>query len=199
MNGSDEVSLDDLALFTLVVEAGGFAAAGRAHGRPQATTSRRIAALERALGMQLLDRSARRIALTEVGRRVYDHARLMRDQADAARMAAAEMAETVGGSLTITAPVILGQALVVPIIAGFLRDHPKIDVQVEWTTRAVDPAQDDVDIAIRLGDAANGDLVRLRLGQARARLFAPPTFSSHLPVRVPRTSPRCRRSASAVA
>ena len=80
-----------MALFALVVEAKGFSAAARRSGTPQATVSRRIAALERAMGLDLIDRTTRRMTLTEAGRRVYAHARLIRDQADAAQAAVTEI------------------------------------------------------------------------------------------------------------
>ncbi len=181
MNGSMDPSLDDLALFAEVAEAGGFSAAARATGRPQATLSRRIAALEAALGMDLFERSGRRIALTEAGRRVYEHAVLMREQAQAARGAVAEIGGSVTGALNVTAPVVLGQSFVVGVAAEFLRDHPQVGLRVEWTTRRVDPAEEDVDVAIMLGMAANHDLVRLRLGTVRSGLYAPPEYGPELP------------------
>jgi DNA-binding transcriptional LysR family regulator len=179
MDGSP--SLDDLALFTRVVEAGGFSAAARATGTPQATISRRIAALERALGTALLDRTTRRIDLTEAGRRVLDHALAMRTLAEAARSEVAELSGAVAGELTVTAPVILGQEVVGPILARFAADHPRIDLQVEWTTRAVDPMAEGVDVAIQLGLVAPPEAVRVRLGVTRGRLCAPPGHGGAVP------------------
>lgn len=183
MNGSTPPSLDDLSLFAEVAEAGGFSAAARATGRPQATISRRIAALEAALGMSLFERSGRGIALTEAGRRVYEHAALMREQARAVQGAVAELGGSVTGALSVTAPVILGQAFVSKVASAFLADHPQVAMRLEWTTRRIDPTEEDVDIAIMLGMAANRDLVRLRLGSVRSGLFAPPNFAAALPDR----------------
>ncbi|MGL4238263.1 LysR family transcriptional regulator [Tabrizicola sp.] len=181
MNGSKAPSLDDLALFAAVVEAGGFTAAARKSGTPQATVSRRIAKLEQDLGLSLLDRTTRRISLTEIGRRVYDHATVMVEQANAARLAAAEMSLAIAGDMKVTAPVILGQAMIAPIVARFLHDHPQVNMQLEWTTRRVDPTEEDIDVAIILGTGGAGDLVRLRLGDTRARLYAPPTYTGAMP------------------
>jgi DNA-binding transcriptional LysR family regulator len=181
MNGSIDLSLDDLALFARVIAAGGFSAAARATGRPQATVSRRIAELERALGTQLLDRTTRRIALTEAGRRVLDHALALRPIAEAARSELAEMTGAVSGDLVVTAPVILGQAVVGPILARFAADHPALFLQVEWTTRAVDPMADGVDVAIQLGLSAPPEAVRVRLGSTAGRLYAPPGYAGLLP------------------
>jgi DNA-binding transcriptional LysR family regulator len=181
MNGLPPPSLDDLALFVRVVETGGFSAAARATGRPQATVSRRIAELERALGSQLLDRTTRRIALTEAGRRVLDHAAGLHAIAEAAQSDLAEMTGAVAGDLVVTAPVILGQAVIGPILAEFAAAHPAIDLQVEWTTRAVDPLADGVDVAIQLGLAAPPEAVRMRLGTTAGRLYAPPGYAGPMP------------------
>lgn len=181
MNGSNTPHLDDLSLFADVVEAGGFSAAARATGRAQATLSRRIAGLEATLGMDLLDRSGGKVVLTEAGRRVYEHAALMRAQALAAFGAVAEIGGSVSGALMVTAPVILGQSFVAEVAAAFLRDHPQVALRLEWTTRRIDPATEDVDIAIMLGMATNSDLVRMRLGTVSSGLFAPPGWDMALP------------------
>ncbi len=164
-----------------MAEAGGFSAAARATGRPQATLSRRIAGLETALGMDLFERSARGVALTEAGRRVYAHASLMREQAEAARSAVAEIGGSVSGALHVTAPVILGQVLVAAVAADFLRDHPLVGMRLEWTGRSVDPGDEDVDVAIMIGMAANPNLVRTRLGMVQSGLYAPPGYRDGLP------------------
>lgn len=174
-------SLDDLALFAAVVDAGGFSAAERRTGRPQATISRRIAALERRLGTPLLDRTTRRIDLTEAGQRILGHAQALRGLADATRAEVEEVAGAVAGRLVVTAPVVLGQAVVAPILADFAAAHPRIDLQIEWTTRAVDPIADGVDVAILLGLSAPAEAIRTRLGQATGRLYAPPGFAGPWP------------------
>ena len=170
-----------MALFALVVEAKGFSAAARRSGTPQATVSRRIAALERAMGLDLLDRTTRRMTLTEAGRRVYAHARLIRDQAEAAQAAVTEISGDAVGDLRITAPVILGQTVLSRLISRFLAQHPRINLHAEWTGRGIDPSQDNVDVAIQLGAAGNDSLVAIRLGETRTRLYAPPNYSGAVP------------------
>ncbi len=183
MNGSMDPMLDDLALFAAVVEAGGFSAAARVTGRPQATVSRRIATLERALGTMLLERTTRQVRPTEAGRRVLGHALAIRALAEAARSEVEALTGAVAGELTVTAPVILGQAVVGPILARFAATHPQVALQVEWTTRAVDPITEGVDVAIRLGRSAPPDAVRVRLGMAVGRLYAPPGLPGPRPAR----------------
>ena len=87
MSGLIDADVADLALLVRVIEAGGFSAASRMTGTPQATVSRRISELEVRLGVRLLDRSTRRVTPTEAGRRVYAEARPMLDRAEAARHA----------------------------------------------------------------------------------------------------------------
>ncbi len=176
-----DLGLDDLALFARVVEAGGFTAAARRTGTPQATISRRIAQLEARFGLPLLIRTTRRIALTEVGRRVYDHAQLMLEQAAAALTAAAEMAREPAGRLKVSAPVILGQAFISGILADFLTEHPKVNICLEWTTRLVDPLEDDVDVAIRVGQSPHPALSVTSLGSTRTRVYASPGWSGSEP------------------
>lgn len=176
-----DIGLDDLALFARVVEAGGFTAAARRTGRPQATISRRIAHLEAQMGLTLLTRTTRRIALTEVGRRVYEHAQLMLEQASAALGAGAEMAREPAGRLKVTAPVVLGQAFISSIMAGFLHEHPRVNGCLEWTTRSVDPLEEDVDVAIRVARPPHSALSVVSLGRTRTRVYASPGWSGDEP------------------
>lgn len=176
-----DLGLDDVALFARVVEAGGFTAAARRTGTPQATISRRIAQLEARLGLPLLIRTTRRIALTEVGRRVYDHAQLMLEQASAALGAAAEMAREPAGRLKVTAPVVLGQAFISGIMADFLHEHPKVNACLEWTTRRVDPLEEDVDVAIRVAQPPHSALSVVSLGTTRTRVYASPGWAGPEP------------------
>lgn len=167
------ISLDDLALFVRVVDGGSFTAAARATGVPQGTVSRRIAVLEAGLGVTLLNRTTRRMALTEPGRRVHDHARLMLDQAEAATREVAELRREPSGILRVTAPVILGQAFISGAIATYMERFPKVAVVVEWTTRAIDPIEDGIDVALRIGRPPDSGLTLTRLGRVRGGLFAP--------------------------
>jgi DNA-binding transcriptional LysR family regulator len=176
-----DLGLDDLALFARVVESGGFTAAARRTGRPQATISRRIAHLEARLGLPLLVRTTRRIALTEVGRRIYEHAQLMLERASAALGTAAEMAREPAGRLKVTAPVILGQAFVSSIMADYLFRHPKVNGCLEWTTRSVDPLEEDVDVAIRVAQPPHPAMRVVTLGTTRTRVYASPGWAGDEP------------------
>lgn len=165
--------LSELATLVRVVESGGFSAASRATKTPQPTITRHVQQLEARLGLRLLDRTTRRVALTEAGRRVFDHARAMLDQAEAVQAEIAALQAEPSGRLSVVAPVILGQAFVSGIVAGFAARHPRVAIELEWTTRAVHPVEDGIDVVIRLGRPPDSAAVLSRLGYAQARLYAP--------------------------
>lgn len=173
MNGFIDISLDDLALFVSVVETGGFTAAARKTGTPQASISRRIALLEQTMGVRLLDRTTRRVNLTEPGRRVYDRGQIMVQHALAARQLVEEMQQEPMGDLRISASVMLGQAIVANILARYIARFPQVRIAVEWTTRNVHPIEDGVDIAVRIGRLPDSGLAMTRLGTVGNAIFTP--------------------------
>lgn len=177
MDGSIDGILGDLALFVRVVDSGGFTAAARVTGTPQPTISRRLAQLEERLGLQLLQRSTRAIAMTEAGRRVHDHAVLMIASGEAAAAAAAAMRTEAAGLIRVTAPVILGRAFVAPVISELVARHPDLRVDLEWTTRRVDLLHDGVDVAVGIGRPAASEYILVRLGHARRGIYAPPGWT----------------------
>lgn len=142
--------IEDMALFAQVVERGGFMAAARHTGVPQPTISRRIRALESRIGAVLLDRTTRRVHLTEVGRLTYDHVRNMLLEAQAARNAVDVLTATPRGLLRVAAPVLMGRSALHLVVNRFLGRYPDVSVALELTTRNLDPVQDDVDVVVRL-------------------------------------------------
>ena len=176
-----DAHLGDLALLVRVVQAGGFSAASRRTGTPQSTISRRIAGLEQRLGVTLLLRTTRRMALTEAGQRVFDHAEQMLDHAEAAQSAMAEMLGDPSGLLRVTAPVVLGQSFLTETIARLLADNPGIRVSLEWTARSVDPIEDAVDVAVRVGRPRDSAARMVRLGMAHSGIYAAPGWRGPLP------------------
>lgn len=180
MNDLMGMNLDDLALFAHVVAAGGFTAAARVTGVPQATISRRVAALERNLGVSLLARTTRVVAVTDAGQRVYDHARRMLDECEGALAAAALMRSEPAGLIRIAAPVVLGQHLLAPAIASFLVTHPKIRIQVDLGGRLVDLVEEGFDLAVRVGHLPDSSLIQTRLMQVDAAYYAAPEVARGL-------------------
>jgi DNA-binding transcriptional LysR family regulator len=168
--------LVDLALFVRIVDFGGFTAAARASGVPQATISRRLAQLEKSFGVRLLDRTTRRVKLTAAGLRVYESARLMVDQAEAASAAANALKSEPSGALRIIAPVILGRYFIGDILAEFLSDHPKVNAKLELSGRSVDLVEEGFDIAIRIGGSPDSSLSQFHLGKTHTGLYVSPSY-----------------------
>ncbi|MFV0284237.1 MAG: LysR family transcriptional regulator [Castellaniella sp.] len=170
--------LNDLYYFARVVEQGGFAPAGRALGVPKSKLSRRVAMLEKRLGTQLLLRSTRSFAVTEVGKRYYQHCRAMLTEAEAAEESAALAHAEPCGVVRLSCPVALLAARVGCFLGEFLRDYPRVELQVDETNRRVDVVGEGLDLAIRVRPPPlqDSDLVLRTLGERRQCLVASPAL-----------------------
>ncbi|WP_269532280.1 LysR substrate-binding domain-containing protein [Chitinimonas sp. BJYL2] len=168
--------LNDLHYFARVVEAGGFAAAGRLLGMPKSTLSRRVAELEARLGVRLLHRTTRKLVLTEVGERFHQHCLAMLLEADAAEEAVAALSAEPRGRLRVSCPVSLAQTQLTSVVPGFLALYPKVRLEVLLTNRRVDVIEEGVDIALRVRAPGDEDasLVARRLRRAESILVAHP-------------------------
>ncbi|MBN8938387.1 MAG: LysR family transcriptional regulator [Rhizobiales bacterium] len=171
-------SLDAIVVFTRVADLLSFTAAARALGQPLATVSRRIAELENELGARLIQRTTRKLALTDLGRRYHEHGRRIVEELDAARTLVAGATEQPSGSLRITAPVILAQKFIGSLAADFLGLHPQVRLSLQATDRLVDLVEEGFDLAIRAGHLRDSSLVMRRLGSIAAGLYATPSTLS---------------------
>jgi len=167
----------DLVLFARVVDAGGFTAAAKAVGVPQTTISRRIARLEESLGVRLLERTTRTVTVTEIGRRVYGHARRVIEEIEGAQALTGSIQDEPSGLIRISAPVVFGQHLLGPSLARFLGAHPKVRAQIDLTGRQVDLVEEGVDVALRVGPLPPSSLIRRRIMWADAAYFAHPDLA----------------------
>jgi DNA-binding transcriptional LysR family regulator len=175
--------LDDLALFAGVVDHGGFAAAERALGVPKSHLSRRVAALERDLGVRLLQRSTRHFSVTDVGQDVYRHARAMLDEARAARETVARLSAEPRGLVRVACPVALAQVQMAALLPEFLARHPQVQVHVAVGNRRVDLIEEGIDLALRVRSRLDDDasLVLRRLGDVQELLVASPAYLEAAP------------------
>ena len=142
--------LNDLYYFVQVVDHGGFAPAGRALGIPKSKLSRRIALLEQRLGIRLIQRSTRRFSVTDIGRTYYQHCQAMLVEAQAAQESIELTRSEPCGIVRLTCPVALLDTQVAGMLADFMTKHPRVEVHVEATDRAVDVISEGIDIAIRV-------------------------------------------------
>lgn len=166
--------LNDMLFFTEVVERGGFAAAGRALGIPKSRLSRRVADLEAQLGVRLLQRTTRKLSLTEVGEQYLRHCLAMREAAQAAAQVAAQVQTEPRGTIRITCPVTLAQSSVGALLPRFLAENPLVRLDLQVTNRVVDLVEEGVDVALRVRPTleASGSLVIKQLGRTRSLLVA---------------------------
>lgn len=168
--------LNDMLYFAEVVERGGFAAAGRVLGVPKSRLSRRVAELEARLGVRLLQRTTRKLSVTEVGEIYLRHCSAMRDEALAAAEAVAQMQVEPRGTLRITCPVTLAQSTLGYLVPRYLAQHPYVRLDMRVTNRVVDLVEEGIDIALRVRPTLDdsGSLVVKQLGASGGLLLASP-------------------------
>ncbi|WP_017326147.1 LysR family transcriptional regulator [Synechococcus sp. PCC 7336] len=169
-------NLNDILTFTKVVEQGSFTAAAELLGLPKSSVSRGVSRLETRLRTRLLQRSTRRLHLTEIGRRYYDRCRRIVQELEEANGIVENYQSQPSGLLRITAPYVLGQAFLGPILVNFLSFHPNVQCQVELSNRCIDMIEEGLDLAIRVGTLPDSSLIMTHLGRASAGLFASPTY-----------------------
>ena len=162
--------------FVEVVERGGFAAAGRALGIPKSRLSRRVAELETQLGVRLLQRTTRKLSLTQVGETFLRHGQAMRDAAQAASNAVAEVQTEPRGTIRVTCPVTLAQTVLGELMPEFLKHCPLVHVEMQVTNRPVNLVEEGIDVALRVRGNLDdsGSMVVKRLDTSRQILVASP-------------------------
>jgi DNA-binding transcriptional LysR family regulator len=172
------MDLNDLRYFALIVEHGGFSAAERATHLTKSKLSRRVALLEERLGVRLIQRSTRRLSLTEAGRAFHEHCAAMLVEAEAAQQAVEQLRAAPSGTVRLTCPVAIAQFYVARIVAGFMREHPKVRVEIESTDRTVNLIEERIDLAVRVRSSGLEDpgLVTRRVASGRMVLVASPAY-----------------------
>lgn len=169
-------SLDDMAIFVAVVEAGGFTRASSRLGLRKSTVSRRVADLEDRLGTRLLERTTRSLRLTEAGAEYYRRASRVVEEARDIERALADTLSAPHGVLRIATTQVLGEMFLVPVIAQYLHRHPRTEVELSFSQRRVDLMAEDFDLAVRAGALSDSSLVARKLGTARSDCVASPRY-----------------------
>ena len=170
--------LESMSMLVAAVDAGSISAAARRLGRPLATVSRRISDLEAHLGTRLLNRSSRRLTLTNAGRSyVAACQRILEDVQEAERAATGEYSAP-RGQLTVTAPIVLGRLHVLPVVSEFLAAYPEIDLRMVLADRVVNLFEEQFDLAVRIGDLPDSSLIATRVGAIRRVICASPAYLS---------------------
>jgi DNA-binding transcriptional LysR family regulator len=173
--------LTSMAVFAKVVEASRISAAARALGVSQATASKHVQMLENWLGARLLNRTTRRVSMTEIGESFYAQCTRILEDIDDAR-AASRSEAALRGTLRIAAPICFGATELGPILTGFMRLHPGVSSEVFVSDRQVDPLEDGFDLAIRLGaEPAGPGVVTRRVAAFPTVLCASPGYLKDRP------------------
>ncbi len=163
-----------LAMLAKVVDLNGFSAAARALGVPKAAVSRAVADLERTLGVRVLERTTRRVALTAAGRLIYPHARRLLDEADLARAAIARLQTPEGRPLRVAADPTYGRVLLAPLVPRFLEAFAHVPLEVALDAEQL--ADGEWDVAIRTRPPAHQGIAQRLLGAPPALLCATASY-----------------------
>lgn len=168
----------DYDFFVMIVEAGSISAAARGRGLSTAALSKRLSRLEDRLGVRLIQRTTRRLALTAAGKELLDALLPLRASLKSTEDRIAGKQSQVSGPLRITAPTSFGRMHVVPCLASFLTRFPEVELQIDLSDEYSDLLGGEHDLAIRIGTQIGTGLVGHRLGSSSRVLCAAPSYLS---------------------
>ncbi|MGL4289097.1 MAG: LysR family transcriptional regulator [Phreatobacter sp.] len=168
--------IDDLEAFLAIVETGSLTAAARRLDRSLQSVSRALATLEQGVGVELIRRTTRQSHPTEAGLAFHRRVRPAFDEIVGARLEAANRRVEPSGQLTIGAPVLFGPAQLVPVIAAFMEQYPTIEVALKLSDRFADLQDEGLDLAVRIGELPDANLMAKRLGTLRRVAFGAPSY-----------------------
>lgn len=169
-------SIPDFTVFVAVVEKSSFSRAAEHLGLTKSAVSRRVSQLEARLGVQLLQRSTRKLALTEAGSRYFAHAGEAVHHVRSAEREAAMFGSEAVGEIRILAPMAFGGRHLAPKLPDFLASHPRLSVDLTLDDRFLAAIDDRYDLALRAGDLPDSSQVARKLAPLRSVICAAPTF-----------------------
>ncbi len=169
-------TIGGMRIFSRVVEAGSFSAAGRQLGAAPSSVSRQINELENDLGARLFHRTTRKLSLTEAGQLYYERASRILIDVDEAKLALSEIGGAPSGILRVTVAASLARLHIMPALADFQSTFPAVKVAVSVTDRMVDLVQEGFDLAIRVGRPRDSSLVARKIGSGRRIVCASPAY-----------------------
>lgn len=168
--------LDAMSILVAVVDAGSLSAASRRLRMPVTTVSRKISDLESHLKVRLLNRSTRKLSLSDAGRYYVEAAKRIVEQVDEVERATSGEYTTPKGKLTITAPVSLGRIHVVPALIEFRKAFPEIDVRLILSDGILNHMDNDIDLSVRIGNLPDSSLHATRIGSTRRIVCGSPAY-----------------------
>src|SRR5712671_6729571 len=168
--------LDAMQAFVAVADLQGFAPAARKLGLSPSAVTRLIAALEERLGARLLQRTTRKVALTDVGARYLERVRGILAEVEEAEGAAEGERTRPGGRLVVSAPVGFGRLHVSPLVSEYLKRYPEVSGDLRLSDRMINLVEEGVDLAVRIGHLADSSLVARHVGEMRRIVVASPGY-----------------------
>ncbi|WP_290871362.1 LysR family transcriptional regulator [Aquabacterium sp.] len=168
--------LNDMALFVEVAKAMSFSRAAEAIGVPNSTLSRRVSALEKAIGLRLLHRTTRKLELTEAGQIYLERCRRLVEEAKLAHEQLGDLLAQPSGVLRASLPVDFATSYLAPLIAEFAHTYPGIRFEFDLTPRRVDLVSEPFDVAIRMGESPDSTLIARLLATLPTHLYASPAY-----------------------
>jgi DNA-binding transcriptional LysR family regulator len=180
---TDTISL--FRAFIRVVEAGSFTRVALEQNSSQPTVSRQIAALEQHLGARLFTRTTRKLTPTDDGRNFYERARVAIEAVSEAEDAVGRRRARPSGALRLAMPVVFGRMRVIPLLKEFLTRYPDVSLDLVMNDAQADLVEEGIDLAIRIGDIADGALIARKIGVTRRVVVAAPSYlrGKNLPAR----------------
>jgi DNA-binding transcriptional LysR family regulator len=168
--------VEAMSIIVAVAETGSFSAASRKLGAPVATVSRNVAELEARLKVQLFERTSRRVTLTNAGRSYIDACRRIIEQIEDAEREVTGEYRIPKGDLAVTTPWGLGHTHLLPLAIEFLSAYPDITLRLVMTDRIVNMAEEDIDVAVRVGILPDSSMIATRIGSIRIVVCASPSY-----------------------
>lgn len=168
--------LDNLTLFLRIVEKGGLAAGGRELGLQPATVSERLAALEAYYGARLINRTTRKISLTEEGRALVKGAQHLLAEAEELETRIRLGAAKIAGPIRLSAPSDLGRNRIAPIVDRFVENHPEVSIDLHLGDGYTDLTATGFDLAVRFGDLADTSLIARQIAHSPRLICAAPGY-----------------------
>jgi DNA-binding transcriptional LysR family regulator len=167
-----------MQLFVRIVESGSFSAVARELGMIQPTVSKQMTALEEQLGVRLLNRTTRRLSMTDAGREYFERCQRILDEVQEMETEVAGLQNRPSGTLRVNTPVAFGNVHMLPLVLAFRRKYPGVAIDLSLDDRFVDLVQEGIDVAIRFGDLGDSQLVARHVGSSASVCVASPAYLS---------------------
>lgn len=170
------INWDGISEFVAVVEQNGFTSAAQRLNTSAAQVSRKVAALEQRLAVKLLNRTTRKVSLTEAGQLYYQQCKQLVNGLEHADLMVSQMQTKPTGLIKLTAPVTYGERIIAPLLNDFLVKYPDLEVELILSNLTLDLIDQGIDLAIRLGQLKDSSLIAKRLANRKLFVCATPEY-----------------------